>query len=86
MVKSLLSAKAVRNRRSPQTTGDDAPGGTATFQRTLSSGPKSVGGLAAAAATPEAFGPRNCGQWASSARVGERAARATRPQSILRMK
>src|SRR6476646_6340217 len=51
--------------RSPTTTGEEWPGGTFTFQRTLVSGPISAGSLAAPSARPVQLGPRNWGQSAA---------------------
>src|SRR5689334_3083304 len=62
--------------RSPTTAGEEWPGGTATFQTTLVSGPISAGSLAASA-RPVQLGPRNCGQSAARAgRVRREASRA----------
>src|SRR5579885_850075 len=47
-------------------TGDDTPGGTATFHLTFFCGPNSTGGFWPAA-TPDPPGPRNCGHGAGSA-------------------
>jgi hypothetical protein len=47
----------VRNRRSPQTVGDEGEGGTSTDQATFSLGPILVGGWASAA-VPALLGPR----------------------------
>src|SRR3954469_9417235 len=52
--------------RSPQTQGEEGDQGTLMHHRTLLVGPNLKGGLAFGA-TPEAFGPRNCGQLAGDA-------------------
>src|SRR5262245_14647767 len=44
---------------SPTTIGDDAPGGTGTFQTRLSFGPNFTGGFWSSA-TPDPAGPRDC--------------------------
>ena len=54
--------------RSPHTTGEEEPGGTATFHNSFLPGPNTVGGCAVSE-TPEQFGPRNCDQDESAAKV-----------------
>src|SRR5256885_295246 len=60
------SLKAVKKTRSPATTGEEYPEGTATFQTKLLAGPNPIGGLPVSE-TARPPGPRNCGQ--SSANV-----------------
>ncbi len=57
-------SKEVRKMRSPQTDGDECPTGKAVFHFAV---PNLAGGAASEAATPVAFGPRNCGQSAAKA-------------------
>src|SRR6266545_1596587 len=66
MAKSFSFSKAVRKIRLPTRHGADSPGGTSTFQSRLVSAPNRMGGLSFSA-TPEEFGPRNCGQAAVAA-------------------
>jgi len=55
----------VRKIRSPQTQGEEGDLGTSFFHKTCEAGPIFRGGLESWA-TPEALGPRNCGQDALS--------------------
>src|SRR4029077_5402357 len=55
------SSNAVRKIRSSDSTGDEWPGGSGVFQRTFFPGPNSAG-RPVVLDTPNAFGPRNCGQ------------------------
>src|SRR5205823_241967 len=61
MVKIFSFSTAVRKILSPAMAGEEWPGGRAVFHTTFRSGPNSVGSLVSPE-TPEAFGPRNCGQ------------------------
>ena len=66
---------AVRNRREPDTTGEERPAGTGTFQAVVSS-PSLIGGRLTWA-TPEPFGPERfqpseAGAWGDSRRDGDR--------------
>ena len=66
IIRGLFSSMPVRKMRSPQTTGDETPGGTGVFQATALSTPNSLGGLLDSA-IPWLRGPRNCGHDGSSA-------------------
>src|SRR5262245_3359680 len=59
-VQSLPPSNAVMTTLSPATTGEESPLGAGTFHLTFLSGPNSTGGFWSSA-TPDPFGPRNCG-------------------------
>src|SRR5829696_9654090 len=58
----LVESNSVRKIRPFQTTGEDSPRPTATFQRTFSAGPNCTGGLPVP--IPDEFAPLNCGHHA----------------------
>ena len=60
-VSSVLSFSAVRNIRSPNTTGEECPAGNSDFHKKGSSGPIVTGRAFFQDAVPEALGPRNWG-------------------------
>src|SRR5262249_9214654 len=61
MVKIFSFSTAGRKILSPAMAGEEWPGGRVVFQTTLRSGPNSVGRMGSSE-TPDASGPRNCGQ------------------------
>jgi len=67
MVNSVcLSRTAVTKIRLPWSTGDECPGGSGTFQRSVfASGPISSGSDPPRCATPRPWTPRNWGQLAA---------------------
>src|SRR5262245_58243773 len=82
MVYSFPPSNPVRTSLSPATIGDESPLGTGTFHLTFLSGPSSTGDLCRSA-TPDPFGPRNCGQTSGgSAQRATGASSATNTSAI----
>src|SRR5262245_28403896 len=71
----------VRRIRSPAMHGDDRPEGVSVFQRRFVSALNWMGGFSFSA-TPEEFGPRNCGQELPAKRL-RLAARIVRESSVI---